>query len=212
MTHILNECFEKILVLTTNHKISEERRKRISQRLEGVDYSFFYGANHEDLNIQSYYDNGCQLSFPGQIGCAESFNLIYKYIIDNDIQKCLILEDDIVITENIKILEEAYQQLPNDWQLFYLGYGHGDRLPTPNYSNNLYKIDKNCGYQPHSTIGFAVGKEYAKILYDSNVNVVRTADANLQHMFRTTDCVGYAVVPKIIDHEGKDSLVENSTL
>lgn len=209
MIHILNECFGEILILTTNHKISENRRKRISERLNGIEYSFFYGVNYEDLDIQSYYDNGCQLAFPGQIGCAESFNLIYKHIIDNNIEKCLILEDDTIITDNINILKEAYNQLPDDWQLFYLGYGHGDQLPHPNYSKNLYKIDRYCGYQPHSTIGFAIGKEYAKILYENNSKVTFTADANIQHVLRKTDCVGYAVVPKIIDHDGKDSLVEN---
>lgn len=210
--HILNKCFEKVLVLTTNHKISEERRKRIIPRLDGIDYSFFYGVSHEDLDIQSYYDDGCQLAFPGQIGCAESFNLIYKHIIDNNIEKCLILEDDVIITDNINILEEAYNQLPDDWQLFYLGYGHGDQLPRPNYSKNLYKIDRYCGYQPHSCIGFAIGKEYAKILYEHNLKVTFTSDANIQHVLRKTDCVGYAVVPKIINHDGKDSVVENVIL
>ena len=90
MTHILNQCFEKVLVLTTNHKISEERRKRIIPRLTGIDYTFFYGVNYEDLDIQSYRDNGCILEYPGQIGCSESFNKIYQYIFDNDIKNCLI--------------------------------------------------------------------------------------------------------------------------
>lgn len=206
---IFNECFEKVLVLTTNHKLSEERRKRITPRLEGIDYSFFYGCHYDEIDIQSYYDNGCNLQYPGQIGCAESFNMIFKYIIDNDIENCLILEDDIIITENIKILGEAYKQLPKDWELFYLGYGNGDPVPSPNYSKNLYKIDRYCGYQPHGTIGFAVGKKYAKILYENNVKSTFTSDGNVQHVLRTTDCVGYAVVPKIIEHEGKDSIVEN---
>ena len=209
MTHPFNKCFEKVIVLTTSHKISEQRRERIIPRLDGVDYSFFYGVNYEELDIESYYSNGCQLKYHGQIGCAESFNKIYKYIIDNDIKNCLILEDDAIITESVNKLEEIYKQLPSDWQLFYLGYGHHDSELCPNYSPNLYKIDRSGHYHPDATIGFAVGNEYAKILYKHNSKVTWTADANLQIVLRSTDCIAYASVPKIIVHEHKDSIVEN---
>ena len=213
MTHPFNKCFEKVLVLTTNHKFSEERINRILPRLEGIEYSFFYGVSYEDIDIQSYYDNGCQLAYPGQIGCAESFNKIYRYIIDNDIENCLILEDDAFIDNgNVKLLEQIYKQLPTDWQLFYLGYGHQDVSPAPNYTSNLIKIHKNGHFYPDCTIGFAVGKEYSKILYERNRQVIWTADANLQLTFKNTDCVAYASVPKIIFPEGKDSVVENKIL
>lgn len=209
MTHILNQCFEKVLVLTTNHKISEERRKRIIPRLTGIDYTFFYGVNYEDLDIQSYRDNGCILEYPGQIGCSESFNKIYKYIFDNDIKNCLILEDDAIIGENINLLETIYPQLPEDWQLFYLGHGHQDAQPYPNYSKNLFRISRNANYFPDATLAFAVTKECAKKLHDFNSKITWTADATIQTFFRTTDNVGYASIPKLIFHEKKDSIVEN---
>lgn len=210
MKHLFNKYFEQVLVLTTNHEFSKERQERIKLRLDGIDYSFFYGVSYEDLDIQSYYDNGCQLRYPGQIGCSESFNMIYLYIIDNDVKSCLILEDDACIDDkSLKMMDKVFDQLPEDWQLFYLGYGHQDMCPSPNYSSNLIKIDKNGYFYPDSTIGFAVKKEYAKILYERNNPVTWTADANLQLTFRNTDCVGYASVPKIIFHEGKDSVVEN---
>lgn len=207
--HPFNKCFDKVIILTTNHEISKSRRERIVSRLNGVDYSFFYGVSYEDLDIQSYYDDGCQLRYPGQIGCSESFNRIFNYILDSDLQNCLILEDDACITEGIDKFEEIYSQLPEDWQLFYIGYGHQDISPPPNYSSNLIKIDRNGHFFPDSTIGFAVGREYAKILYDHNCKVKLTADANLQIVLRSTDCVAYASVPKIILPEGNDSVVEN---
>ena len=113
---------------------------------------------------------------------------------------------------NVKLLEQIYKQLPTDWQLFYLGYGHQDASPAPNYTSNLIKIHKNGHFYPDCTIGFAVGKEYSKILYERNRQVIWTADANLQLTFKNTDCVAYASVPKIIFPEGKDSVVENKIL
>lgn len=208
--HILNKCFEKVLVLTTNHKISESRRERMIPRLDGIDYTFFYGVSYEDLDIESCYKNGAATYLtPGQIGCTKSFLQIYKYIIDNNIENCLIMEDDVVINNNINQLENIYKQLPNDWQLFYLGYGHCDPTPTPNYSSNLYKIGRSGNYHPHGTVGFAIGKEYAKILYEINLSIQWTADGNIQNVLRNTDAVAYASVPKIIDHDGIDSVLSS---
>ena len=211
MTHSINKCFEKVLVLTTNHEISKNRRERIKSRLEGIDYTFFYGCHYDELNIQEYYDNGCYYELtPGQIGCTESFRKIYKYIFDNNISNCLILEDDIIINDsNINLLEDIYSQLPKDWQLFYLGYGHHDPTPLANYSKNLFRIDRNANYFPDATIAFAVTKEYAQKLYDINSKITWTADGNIQKLLRTTDCVGYASVPKLVFHEGNDSIIEN---
>jgi len=213
MTHILNKCFEKVLVLTTNHEISKNRRERMIPRLNGIDYTFFYGCHYDEMDIQTYYDNGCYYELtPGQIACTESFRKIYKYIFENNIKNCLILEDDILLSKNINQLEKIYNQLPDDWQLFYLGYGHHDPDPLPNYSKNLFFINKNGNYFPDATIGFAVTKEYAKKLYDINSKITWTADGNIQNLLKTTDCVGYASIPKLIHHERLDSVIENFTL
>jgi GR25 family glycosyltransferase involved in LPS biosynthesis len=210
MLHPFNRCFDRVLVLTTNHKISEERRKRIIPRLEGIDYTFFYGCHYDELNINEYYANGCYYELtPGQIACTESFRKIYKFIFDNNISNCLILEDDIIIDNNITLLKDIYSQLPKDWQLFYLGYGHHDPIPLANYSKNLFRIDRNSNYFPDATIAFAVTKEYAKKLFDINSKITWTADGNIQNLLKTTDCVGYASVPKLVHHEAKDSVIEN---
>lgn len=211
MIHPFNKCFEKVLVLTTNHKISEQRRERLIPRLDGINYEFFYGCHYEEMDIQSYYDNGCYYELtPGQIACTESFRKIYKYIFDNNIQNCLILEDDIVLdNDSINLLEDIYSQLPNNWKLFYLGYGHHDSTPNPNYSENLFRISKNATYFPDATISFAIDKEYAQKLYDINSNITWTADGNIQNLLKTTDCIGYASVPKLVYHEAIDSVIEN---
>ncbi len=211
MIHPFNRCFEKVLVLTTDHEISEERRTRISSRLEEVEYSFFYGANYAKLNIDDYYNDGNRYLTPGQIACALSFNMICEYIVDNNIENCLVMEDDIIINDNINLLDKIYDQLPSNWQLFYLGYGHCDSTPHPNYSKNLFKIDRYTGYHPSGTFGFAISKSFAKVLYETNSKLRWTSDGNLQNILRNTDNVGYASVPKIIDHDGIDSVVSEGS-
>lgn len=204
MTHILNQCFEKILILTTDHEFSKIRRERLSPELKEISYSFFYGVNYKNLDsIQKYYDRGAgtHLSL-GQIACSISHCKIYEYIIENNIEKCLILEDDFSIDKkNIHYFKEAYEQLPIDWQLFYIGYGHNQATPYPNYSKNLYQIDK---YYPNSTLGYAVTKDFAKILLESNSSISHTADNNIESVLQKYKCNAYCSVPKLLKHEVKD--------
>jgi GR25 family glycosyltransferase involved in LPS biosynthesis len=76
----------------------------------------------------------------GAIGCAMSHRAIYQKIIDENINSCLILEDDITIdnkfNEKIKIIENYIKQNRLDYDLFFLGFHH-----TAKYDNtNKYKI------------------------------------------------------------------------
>jgi len=65
----------------------------------------------------------------GAIGCAMSHRAIYQKIIDENINLCLILEDDITIDDNfnkkIKIIEEQIQINNIDYDLFFLGFHPG---------------------------------------------------------------------------------------
>ena len=55
----------------------------------------------------------------GEIGCALSHLHIWK----NMSSPLLVFEDDIILTNNFeKRLEKALSSLPEDWDIFYLGY------------------------------------------------------------------------------------------
>lgn len=52
----------------------------------------------------------------------------------------LILEDDVIFEENaLQILLKAFYQLPEDYDMFYLGANV--KTPAKRYSNNLFKIN-----------------------------------------------------------------------
>jgi glycosyl transferase family 25 len=55
--------------------------------------------------------------------CSLGHVSIYKDIVQNGYKKTLILEDDVVpIVPNLKYFQEIIDELPGDWELFYLGY------------------------------------------------------------------------------------------
>ena len=56
-----------------------------------------------------------------ELGHLASFLKIFQDVIKNDYQTVLILEDDCQFIDNFKKeFNKSYQELPDDWSLFYL--------------------------------------------------------------------------------------------
>lgn len=97
---------------------------------EGVDGKLLYPEiqNVADFPESFFLDNGlderrAKYWNKGQLGCAMSHLSIWKYIVNHNISNALVLEDDaIYLPENESITLEAFKQLPENWDLFYLGY------------------------------------------------------------------------------------------
>lgn len=83
----------------------------------------------------------------GQIGCALAFAKCYEKIYNENLNNCLILEDDFYFVDEKDILSKklnkSLNELPTDWDSLYFGatlindYGI---YPISKYSNNLYKL------------------------------------------------------------------------
>jgi glycosyl transferase family 25 len=198
---ILNECFDKIYVITLENS---ERENRVSKVLSGVDFEFFYGVNGEFLNVNEFRKNGSNL-LRGQLGCALSHIKVYEKIVESNFNKVLVLEDDISISENILQLKFYMDQLPEDWGLFYLG--HDGPVVTNTYSNNLCEINRSNPLILHCTHALAIKPWFAKEMIDMNKNVVHTADGLLTQAVIQKDLKTYAAVPKLINPDFIDSII-----
>ncbi len=71
----------------------------------------------------------------GVLGCLESHIQVIKYAKQNNFQNILIIEDDVQF--DMSVLQNTNIVVPEDWQMFYLGYhvNKGYR-----YQNNIMKI------------------------------------------------------------------------
>lgn len=97
----------------------------------------------------------------GGIGCALSHYNVYKKIIDENINRCLILEDDIEITDDFNdkcaYLEPHLNQI--DYDLFFLGY-HDSSIKYSYYYNYRFKQFNRV----YGLFGYIVTLEGAKKL------------------------------------------------
>ena len=199
--HILNKFFDKIYVITLEG--SSTRIERMVERLKGVEYEFFYGVNGATLDKTPYIEVGSKQT-RGQLGCTLSHYNLYEKIVKEDIDKVLILEDDCLLNDNVNNLETYFEQLPEDWGLFYVGWdNHG--LPS-NYSTNLCELSQNFVIAIEGTQSIAIRPFFAKKLLVLNKNAHYTADGNLTEVVKQYGVRTYAAVPKMSSQDGLGSI------
>ena len=122
----LNNFFDKIYVITLQR--ATDRHLHIQQELEGLQYSLFYGADKNELDLeqlalQNQYDSKLAIKknimhkrmTAGEVGCSLSHKMIYEEVIKQQYNKVLILEDDVVIDKkNIILFDAISRELPDN--------------------------------------------------------------------------------------------------
>lgn len=140
----LNAYFDKIYLLTIERNF--DRVASCYENLKGIDFTIFTGTDGEQLNLaemeaRGQYDSHLMKNnsgddvfkylglssyndpIPNMVACSLSHKMIHIDITNNKYQRALILEDDaILLRENIILFSEIINQLPKDWDVFYLGY------------------------------------------------------------------------------------------
>lgn len=158
VNEILQHHFNKVLVLTVPR--FAERHEKVKQSLEGIAFDFFYGVDKNELTddfIRSnyHYDKNNSIAITqtfkplntGEIACSLSHRKIYQAIVDNNWSHVLIFEDDVVPDfSSLPRLKNCMDELPPNWELFYLGYLKNKKRTFGNTLKQFwYKIIASLG-------------------------------------------------------------------
>jgi len=87
-----------------------------------------YGKNLDKNTISQAYSKELTVRYigreltKGEIGTALSHLLIYRQMVDQDIETALILEDDVDFEINNQDLLHIVEKLPQDWECVLLGH------------------------------------------------------------------------------------------
>jgi glycosyl transferase, family 25 len=138
----LNGWADRVFVVSLPR--AEERRRRAADRLAGLDFRFLDAVDKLDLDREKLRSQGLyderrtprafrhRVDMPlGHVGCSLSHRAIYEEIVKNGWRRVLVLEDDVVPHASaLDLLPAALGQLPEGWELCYLGYLGNENVTT----------------------------------------------------------------------------------
>lgn len=193
---MFNNFFEKIYVI--NLEEATDRKKYVSNLLssENISFEFFEAFNGRkkfptdqlrlDFIKENFFLGPRWKPSVGQIGCWMSHVNIWKHIVKNNIETCLILEDDITfgVHNPNETLNHYLKDLPIDWNIFMLGFC--------NYNGYLKSLTKNIVQPriPACTHAYAITKESAKILLQLYHPMKGALDYFTGHIFFSNEDAG----------------------
>lgn len=238
ITKYLEQYFDKILVVSVPR--FTERHERVKQSLEGLSFDFFWGADKLSLDYETAKANGTydeqkakklqrqgKILNLGEIACSLSHRMVYTAMVKNNWKKVLILEDDVLAnTKSLAELPAALDELPDDWELVYLGYLKHEKITTSLKTKQFfykilsalglmawtYKMVTNLLPKPFSThlkkAGFhdcthayAVTLLAAEKLLAAQTPVVYRADDLLSATIMSGALKAFVTEPKFFDQE-----------
>ena len=234
----LQNFFDKIFVVTVPR--FTDRHKKVAESLQDLSFDFFQGSDKMQLDLEKAKQDGTydevkaikmqrqgKALNSGEVACSLSHRMVYEEMVKHNWKKILILEDDVLpLVENMDSLSNALKELPDGWELVYLGYLKHEKVTTGLKTKHFfykilsaaglmkwnYKMVGNLLPKPFSThlkkAGFhdcthayAITLQGAKKLLAAQTPVVYRADDLLSSTIMKGDLNAFVTVPKFFDQE-----------
>lgn len=176
MKHAVNNIFDKIYCVNL-----DRRPDRWKQTL----YEF---NEHNILNVERVSAvDGCAIDRTeyshvnnintSELGLVLTNIKILKHAKENQFERILVVEDDVVFNKDIKAFDERYSHVPCDWDMIYFGGNHNKhknwRQPT-SIAPGVVKI-----HRTYTTHCIGIHRSF----YDTILNKLNTLHAALDVIY-----------------------------
>lgn len=200
-----------------------ERKKFITKQLNEYDFDFEFISNHGKENLTLDERKMFKNRTDGEISLTLHHIECYKRIVEENIDYALILEDDVVTSNNFRETLEGYiQELPTDWDMLFIGNGCGmhidKHLLVPKkhvykkdnvINGNIYEGSTRC------TDSYLITNKCAKIITEKlklpNYTIAVMTDLWLNCVIRNNNFNVYWAEPTIVT-QGSEIGVYKSSL
>lgn len=137
----LSNYFNKIYCINLNRRID---------RWESVQKEF-QKYNLEDIQRYEAID-GSKLTdqtklLKGELGVLNTHIEIIKKSINESCESILIIEDDVIFTDEIKLLDDYLKEVPENWDFIYFGGNHVYGKTVHKITNKILKLNYTVALQ-----------------------------------------------------------------
>lgn len=156
-SNILNKSFDKIFIINMESDFVRKKNILILDDYN-ISYNYVNAITQDNSSIKDFCDKQSQKyksidysTYSNQSICLALSNLlILNYCINNNIKKILILEDDFLLHKKFKqLLSKNLHNLPNDWNILWLGSKQGDISSQTKYNDN-WNLPNNQTWGTHA--------------------------------------------------------------
>ena len=140
---------QQIPVLVISLAQASKRRKFMREQMAKlkIDYEFFDAVDGDKLS-STYISKfkikegeqyiGRPLS-KGELGCAFSHLQVYERMLAENIEKLIVLEDDVQLDDDFSVLINSLNYAALQWDLTYIGYSYWI-YSAPFFGKNIYPL------------------------------------------------------------------------
>ncbi|CAG8696430.1 21240_t:CDS:1 [Dentiscutata erythropus] len=189
--------FEHAYVINLEYR--DDRRKKMKALGDylGLDLDIIKAVNKFDDRALSKL-NMSNLE-AGPKACYLSYYSVIESNVKNGYKNAIILEDDVDMELNITdIMSEVHRNLPNNWDILYLGSCHekGNKLIKTNLT--IHKLHKSR--YPKCTHAYAASTKGAKKLLKKLKigNTTDKIDREIPALIAAGKIVSYSIYPQIV--------------
>ena len=213
----INQYFDVIWVLTIPR--NAHRRVHMEKQLPGVKFEFFEGVDGKTITEtdprvdmkRGSVRNGRPFKI-NEAAAAYSHYCMLKAVMDGGFRRALLFEDDAALVPKASLwIPYCLERLPDDWELFYLGYQDGElrgylrevqeRLGRRRNPEEVVSRTVGRGIRTaagHELIhAYAVTLQGAKKLLEGMYPICDNADAWYEEKVLKRLIISYISIPKI---------------
>jgi len=213
----MNEYFDAVWVLTISR--NAQRRTHIDRQFQGLRFEYFEGVDggtitESDPRVdfrRASEKNGRPFKL-NEAACALSHVSMLQAIVDQGLKRALIFEDDAALVAKASPwIPYCLERLPDDWELFYLGYRDGElrgylrefqeRFGRPRNAEEVVSRTVGRGLRTaagHELIhAYAVTRPGALKLLQGVYPIRDVADGWIEEKVLTRKINAYISIPKI---------------
>ncbi|MGA2642465.1 MAG: glycosyltransferase family 25 protein [Spirochaetia bacterium] len=213
----MNEYFDVVWVLTIAR--NGHRRANIERQFPGLRFEYYEGTDGKTITdsdprvdfARASETNGRPFKL-NEAACALSHFGMLQEVVDRGLKKALIFEDDAaLIAREARWIPYCLERLPEDWELFYLGYRDGELRGYLRELQEQLGRQKNPEEVVSRTVGrglrtaaghelihaYAVTLQGARKLLDGVYPIRDVADGWIERKVLARQISAYISIPKI---------------
>jgi len=125
---MLNKHFDNIYCINLARRPDRWKEAQAEFKKHGIKgVARVEGVDGQNLNFKPTTSTDGTPVSKGDLGCTKSHLSVVEWAKKGNLPYYLVFEDDVELHPNFNALfEEYYKELPDDWDMFYLGANHGN--------------------------------------------------------------------------------------